>query len=173
VSETIAPFSRSMACNGVLHAVARERVEDRLLPDTRRYYSEFKECPDCRRVFWDGSHRRVYSMMNTAKGSSSRNRIKWLARIRRRASMSVVEQLPTCSHDFRGMTFHEASQVEVRVFRHDRIALIPRDIADRGIVRTCQAEVTHVCRTRKRVGQHRREARRQVLVEQEFHAESW
>jgi uncharacterized protein len=54
--EMTAPFSRCMACNGVLRPVARERVEDRLLPDTRRYYRDFRECPDCRRVFWDGSH---------------------------------------------------------------------------------------------------------------------
>jgi uncharacterized protein with PIN domain len=54
--ETIAPFTRCMACNGVLRPAAREQVEDRLLPDTREYYREFRECPDCRRVYWDGSH---------------------------------------------------------------------------------------------------------------------
>jgi uncharacterized protein with PIN domain len=54
--ECIAPFSRCMACNGVLQPAAREHVEDRLLPDTREYYREFKECPECRRVFWNGSH---------------------------------------------------------------------------------------------------------------------
>jgi hypothetical protein len=54
--EHIAPFTRCMACNGVLRAAAREEVEDRLLPDTRLYYREFRECPSCRRVFWDGSH---------------------------------------------------------------------------------------------------------------------
>jgi len=54
--ETIAPFSRCMACNGVLRPADRELVEDRLLPDTREYYREFRECPDSGRVFWDGSH---------------------------------------------------------------------------------------------------------------------
>jgi uncharacterized protein len=54
--ETVAPFTRCMACNGVLRPAAREEVEDRLLPDTREYYEQFRECPDCRRVFWDGSH---------------------------------------------------------------------------------------------------------------------
>ena len=54
--ETIAPFSRCMTCNGVLRPADREQVEDRLLPDTRAYYREFRECPDCRRVFWEGSH---------------------------------------------------------------------------------------------------------------------
>jgi uncharacterized protein with PIN domain len=56
--ETIAPFTRCMACNGVLRETAREEVEDRLLPDTRRYYCEFRECPGCRRVYWNGSHAR-------------------------------------------------------------------------------------------------------------------
>jgi hypothetical protein len=54
--ETIAPFTRCMACNGVLRPATREQVEDRLLPDTREYYAQFRECPECRRVFWDGSH---------------------------------------------------------------------------------------------------------------------
>jgi hypothetical protein len=63
--ECVAPFSRCMACNGVLRPVAREQVEDRLLPDTREYYREFTECPDCRRVFWDGSHvRRMLAWVN-------------------------------------------------------------------------------------------------------------
>jgi uncharacterized protein len=54
--ERMAPFTRCMACNGVLRPAARAEVDDRLLPDTREYYREFRECPDCRRVFWDGSH---------------------------------------------------------------------------------------------------------------------
>jgi hypothetical protein len=54
--ETVAPFTRCMACNGVLRPVNRERVEHRLLPDTRQYYRDFMECAECRRVFWDGSH---------------------------------------------------------------------------------------------------------------------
>jgi len=68
--ECVAPFSRCMACNGVLRLAAREEVEDRLQPDTREYYREFRECPDCRRVFWDGSHvRRMLTWVNA-----------WLAR---------------------------------------------------------------------------------------------
>ena len=55
--ETIAPFT---PLHGVQRRAAtgrdREQVEDRLLPDTREYYREFRECPDCRRVFWEGSH---------------------------------------------------------------------------------------------------------------------
>jgi len=53
---SMAPFTRCMACNALLRAVAREAVEDRLLPDTRQYYRDFRECTGCGRVFWDGSH---------------------------------------------------------------------------------------------------------------------
>jgi hypothetical protein len=67
--ECVAPFTRCMACNGVLRPVSREQVEDRLLPDTREYYQAFRECPDCRRVFWDGSHvRRMRAWVNAWTG---------------------------------------------------------------------------------------------------------
>jgi len=70
----IAPFTRCMSCNAPLHPVAREAVEDRLLPDTRQYYREFRECPGCRRVYWDGSHVRrmrgwVVAWLGTSRGS--------------------------------------------------------------------------------------------------------
>lgn len=67
--EVVAPFTRCMACNGALHPAERERVEDRLLPDTRRYYREFTECEACRRVFWAGSHvRRMRGWVDTWLG---------------------------------------------------------------------------------------------------------
>ena len=52
----IAPFGRCLECNGVLEAVAKEEVEDRLPPRTRRDYHDFRQCPDCGRVYWQGSH---------------------------------------------------------------------------------------------------------------------
>jgi len=45
-----------VACNGVLRPAGLEQVEDRLLAATRRYYQDFMECAECRRVYWDGSH---------------------------------------------------------------------------------------------------------------------
>jgi uncharacterized protein with PIN domain len=68
--EAVAPFARCMACNGVLRSVAGEDVEARLFPKTRRYYREFRECPDCRRVFWEGSHAlRLRAWVGTWLGS--------------------------------------------------------------------------------------------------------
>ena len=52
----LAEFTRCMRCNGVLDPVAKETIEHRLLPKTRRYYDEFAVCRDCGRIYWKGSH---------------------------------------------------------------------------------------------------------------------
>jgi len=52
----IAPFGRCLECNGVLERVAKEEVEHRLPPRTRRDYDDFSTCPDCSRIYWQGSH---------------------------------------------------------------------------------------------------------------------
>jgi len=52
----VIPFTRCLACNGVLTPVAKETVVDRLPPRTERDYHEFAACADCGRVYWRGSH---------------------------------------------------------------------------------------------------------------------
>ena len=52
----IAPFGRCLACNGLLEPVAKNEVEDRLPPRTRRDYDEFRRCTGCGRIYWQGSH---------------------------------------------------------------------------------------------------------------------
>lgn len=49
-------FTRCMECNSVLAGATKEEVSERLLPKTRLYYSEFKRCPVCGRIYWNGSH---------------------------------------------------------------------------------------------------------------------
>lgn len=51
---SIRPFSRCMACNGVL----REGVVDpeRVPPDVHRRHDRFLSCPSCERVYWRGGH---------------------------------------------------------------------------------------------------------------------
>ncbi len=56
LSGAIAPFGRCLACNGLLESVAKAAVEDRLPIRTRRDYHDFRRCPDCGRVYWQGSH---------------------------------------------------------------------------------------------------------------------
>ncbi len=49
-------FSRCLACNGELVAVEKAEVSDSLLAATQRHFDEFHRCPDCERVYWQGSH---------------------------------------------------------------------------------------------------------------------
>jgi len=55
VNQTI-PFSRCMRCNDLLHPVPKNQIIDRLLPLTRKFYTEFSQCPSCDQVYWKGSH---------------------------------------------------------------------------------------------------------------------
>lgn len=50
------PFSRCMDCNGCLRAVAKSEVADELPPHTRETKHDFSRCPDCRKIFWRGTH---------------------------------------------------------------------------------------------------------------------
>ncbi len=52
----IDPFGRCLQCNGVLEPVAKEEVEHRLPLRTRQDHDEFRTCPDCGRIYWQGSH---------------------------------------------------------------------------------------------------------------------
>jgi len=52
----IAPFRRCIACNTRLQSVAKETILERLPSDTRRRYDEFRICPSCNRIYWEGSH---------------------------------------------------------------------------------------------------------------------
>lgn len=49
-------FTRCMECNGLLENVPKMEILDHLLPKTRQYYRKFKRCPDCKRIYWNGSH---------------------------------------------------------------------------------------------------------------------
>ncbi|RPI99759.1 MAG: twitching motility protein PilT [Chloroflexi bacterium] len=52
----IAPFQRCVHCNGLLEAVDKAAIHDRLEPDTLAYYDEFRRCPTCDRIYWKGTH---------------------------------------------------------------------------------------------------------------------
>jgi len=49
-------FSRCISCNSPLEDVSKEEIADRLLADTRKYFSSFRRCPQCDRIYWEGSH---------------------------------------------------------------------------------------------------------------------
>lgn len=50
------PFTRCLECNESLIEVSKDEVSARLQPRTRKYYTVFKKCPVCERIFWEGSH---------------------------------------------------------------------------------------------------------------------
>jgi uncharacterized protein with PIN domain len=52
----IAPFRRCVHCNGLLEAVDKADILDRLEADTIRYFDEFRRCPTCDRIYWQGTH---------------------------------------------------------------------------------------------------------------------
>jgi uncharacterized protein with PIN domain len=52
------PFSRCLRCNALLHQRDKAEVLDRLPAQTAALHDEFRNCPECGRVFWKGSHYR-------------------------------------------------------------------------------------------------------------------
>jgi hypothetical protein len=58
LSKHIHPFQRCLRCNTLLEAVDKRTVEKELQPQTRWYYDEFRQCPQCKKVYWKGSHYR-------------------------------------------------------------------------------------------------------------------
>ena len=56
LKEHLLPFSRCIACNGVLQTVSKESVTPLLEENTRKYYTEFWQCSQCKRIYWKGSH---------------------------------------------------------------------------------------------------------------------
>lgn len=54
----LTPWSRCVACNGLLAPVPKSEVAAELLPGTRRTYQEFSRCDCCGRVYWRGAHSR-------------------------------------------------------------------------------------------------------------------
>ncbi len=73
--ELIAPFTRCLRCNARLEAVAKAEIMDRLEPLTKIHYHQFRRCPDCKQIYWSGSHfpklqRRVEEIRSLARGKA-------------------------------------------------------------------------------------------------------
>ena len=49
-------FSRCLLCNVPLERVPKAEIMHRLLPLTKRHYSDFHRCPRCDKIYWPGSH---------------------------------------------------------------------------------------------------------------------
>lgn len=56
LKKNMQPFSRCLLCNGLLHSIEKEKVEQVLPPRTKLFFHEFYQCQDCGKVYWKGSH---------------------------------------------------------------------------------------------------------------------
>jgi uncharacterized protein with PIN domain len=56
LSELIAPFTRCLRCNAPLEEAAKADIIDKLEPLTKIHYDQFRRCPNCKQIYWPGSH---------------------------------------------------------------------------------------------------------------------
>jgi len=49
-------FSRCSKCNEICLTVDKDRVSDKLFPYIIKTHDTIKECPSCKRFYWQGSH---------------------------------------------------------------------------------------------------------------------
>jgi hypothetical protein len=56
LSEGMRPFTRCLACNALLSEAPPHEVRERVPERVQASQSRFQQCPECRRVFWAGSH---------------------------------------------------------------------------------------------------------------------
>jgi len=50
------PFSRCLECNASLEPRNPEEVEGQVPPYVFKTQSKYTQCPDCRRIYWRGTH---------------------------------------------------------------------------------------------------------------------
>ncbi|GGK56945.1 Mut7-C RNAse domain-containing protein [Amphritea balenae] len=63
------PFIRCSHCNGILQEVDKGAIVSRIPEDTLKYSNKYWQCPDCKRVYWRGSHySRVQEWINDLIG---------------------------------------------------------------------------------------------------------
>jgi hypothetical protein len=56
LSAHMRPFTRCIACNASLSAASPEEVQGRVPERVQATFTRFQQCPECKRVFWAGSH---------------------------------------------------------------------------------------------------------------------
>ena len=50
------PFSLCLECDQPLEKISKENVEDRVPPYVYQNQTQYMECPNCHRVYWQGTH---------------------------------------------------------------------------------------------------------------------
>lgn len=54
--DKFSPFSRCMECNTPTNLIEKNKIIDRLEPKTKKYFDTFRICPNCDKIYWNGSH---------------------------------------------------------------------------------------------------------------------
>lgn len=68
------PFTRCMHCNGELQAVDKQEIESQLPAKTVKYYTEFFQCSQCKKIYWKGSHYlKLKAMISRIKNDTTGN----------------------------------------------------------------------------------------------------
>ena len=52
----IRPFSRCIECNSELEPTNKESIRDNIPYYTYKHFDKFAVCPNCKKVYWEGSH---------------------------------------------------------------------------------------------------------------------
>jgi len=68
---SLRPFSRCSVCNDLVEEVSKADVEAWLPPRTAAHYEEFRRCPGCGRIYWQGAHYRSLLELFSPGGGSS------------------------------------------------------------------------------------------------------
>jgi uncharacterized protein with PIN domain len=55
---SLQPFTRCIHCNGKIHRINKDAIEQYLMPRTKEHYEEFWQCKHCQKIYWKGSHYR-------------------------------------------------------------------------------------------------------------------
>ena len=76
LERSLKPFSRCRVCNAGLRTIPKESVRGRVPETVWEQLDAFTECPQCKRIFWRGTHyeglSRVLESTFTAAGSIAR-----------------------------------------------------------------------------------------------------
>lgn len=54
--QKVEPLSRCFICNTAIENVDKESVKNRVDAKTFQIYDKFYECPECHKIYWEGSH---------------------------------------------------------------------------------------------------------------------
>lgn len=47
---------RCLECNTKLIVITKESIKDPALSKAIQYYQDFKQCSECNKIYWEGSH---------------------------------------------------------------------------------------------------------------------